>query len=194
MLFSASFVALAAVLPVAFTAPLSPRQDSAATCTLQLNQTFTGTIVPALEDLRSRWTPLTEDGKVVSATVNSYGYAEDAFFNIVPTDSGHKIQPASDPSLCAAFVDAGVSPIQLSMVDCDSEDALWSITCTECQVTGGDRCQLHPTGKDALCASRPYVDGFLNTEKPIELVDCVGQDDDPYSWGQYFSVGYTQLQ
>ncbi|GAA5987084.1 hypothetical protein JCM11641_006423 [Rhodosporidiobolus odoratus] len=129
MLFSS--LALAALLPATFAAPLSPRAD-VETCALDLNGTISTMIRRSEEDTRSGWTPVKNDEGVWTtavATTISDTNTPGPYWNILPAIGGghklpYKIQLIEDPSLCISGTGTGSNSTEVNFVSCDGGEAL----------------------------------------------------------------------
>ncbi|GAA5990218.1 hypothetical protein JCM11641_001821 [Rhodosporidiobolus odoratus] len=189
MLFSS--LALAALLPAAFAAPLAPRAD-VDTCTLNLNGSVSTMITRSIEDTRSGWVPVKdENGAYTGAKVDTITGTNPAgpYWNITRAiGGGHKlpytIALIEDPSLCISGTGTGPDPTEVNFVSCESNDALWTVECQRCQQHFGGECEFRPvTGNFGTCAT-PAED-FGGS---IYLREC---DDftDPPQPAQLFSLG-----
>ncbi|GAA5883969.1 hypothetical protein JCM6882_002086 [Rhodosporidiobolus microsporus] len=186
MHFSTPLIALAAVLPASFAAPLVARQEATEVCTLQLNATTETQIRRSIEDTRAGWIPIKENDYPTGVMVSMISTTTSVpnYWNVIPAaNETHKLQLRQTPALCASGAGNGSNSTLVNLVDCDSEDSLWKITCQRCQPGFGGECQFHPASRPELCATPP---GEQYGE--IELVTC-DEPTTPLPPAQFFSLG-----
>ncbi|GAA6015184.1 hypothetical protein JCM10207_003633 [Rhodosporidiobolus poonsookiae] len=136
------------LLPAVLAAPLARRNGSApSTCRLELNQTMTTQIRHSI-DTRSAWVPIENDkGENVSVQVNTLSTTSYVpfYWNVVPAANGtHKVQLAANTTQCVSGSGTGQNATLANFVSCDSEEALFDITCTTCTPTLGGDCHFTP--------------------------------------------------
>ncbi|GAA5870994.1 hypothetical protein JCM8547_000052 [Rhodosporidiobolus lusitaniae] len=149
-----SALSLVTLATSALAAPLLAREYSDAqpvdTCNLQLNQSVTTQIRHSV-DTRSAWVPQQDDngtftGLEVStlSSINPPNY----YWTVAPSDKlngTHTIQLNNQTSpICASGAGSGTNSTLVDFVDCDSDYALWNITCERCTGTFGGECEFSP--------------------------------------------------
>ncbi|GAA5942136.1 hypothetical protein JCM10213_003813 [Rhodosporidiobolus nylandii] len=164
----------------------------------------------ALEDTRSGWVPVDENGQylepgtLVSASVIDLRFLggepdQGPFWNVVPLEQPlasnepvpHLVQLASDTTRCLSGAGTGGNAGQVDFVSCETDAAKWSIICETCQLGGGNVCEFAAwprTGDGDKCATSDY-----DQYGPIQLTAC-DPFFEPSLWKQKFSLGQLAFE
>ncbi|GAA6038709.1 hypothetical protein JCM8097_002358 [Rhodosporidiobolus ruineniae] len=201
------------LLPTAISAPVQgfayPPPDSLPSlCTLHLNQSIQTNIFYTA-DQRYGWLPQNLDSYPIDVLASNLGdFAEPQPQWTVyhtPPEGAHKIVLTEYEAVCASGSGTGGNSTRISFVDCDSEYALWKITCNFCTPSFGGACHLRPVFRSSssassdgpepcedLCATAP-VGEYGPTGDSVYLAECQPFEKPPEEWNQLWSLGFPPL-
>ncbi|GAA5883967.1 hypothetical protein JCM6882_002085 [Rhodosporidiobolus microsporus] len=189
---------LLSLLASASAIPLTRRQDSTQeTCTPHFNETLS-TQIGSRFDLRFAWVPYNSSQRYDPETPEQINISSLRsltplvdLWNIIGTaDGSHKVQLATNTSLCASGSGAGGNSTQLDYVNCESDLASWDLTCTSCDAAAALNCQFSPVYRKQADAAGATVCAHVSGGDTgvLTLAECEAFTEE-LSNQQFFSLG-----